>query len=207
MSSVLARRRRNSYVWRPGNCLHENSRLLTFVHLQGNVRHRLQGTWQWFENRIVTSGQWHRAYRLMQPWSQALSLSFASLCCSFSFAVARERPSAFSGSEMFRTKCRLLCARRLKKKHILIYSTWCSPCHTYWFILLLEFSEPAKPSCCTVTIHCLAGPRWVGLPLPPLPGQRKAILMTSSVAYQPFIVFIVWKCLALHCCALEYWNK
>ena len=44
MSSVLARRRRNSYVWRPGNYLHENSRLLTFVHLQGNVRHRLQGT-------------------------------------------------------------------------------------------------------------------------------------------------------------------
>ena len=44
MSSVLARRRRNSYVWRPGNYLHENSRLLAFVHLQGNVRYRLQGT-------------------------------------------------------------------------------------------------------------------------------------------------------------------
>ena len=24
--------------------MHENSRLFTFVHLQGNVRHRLQGT-------------------------------------------------------------------------------------------------------------------------------------------------------------------
>ena len=160
MSSLLARRRRNSYVWRPGNYLHENSRLLAFVHLQGNVRHRLQGTChlQWLENKTVTSGQWYCAW---------LSLRIRWKC---------------SGQ-----KYRWLCPQRLKKNKYprdVILAIFTESC------LLFEFSEPAKPSCCSVTIHCLARPRWVGLTLPSLHPN------TSSI-------FIVSECSALHRRALK----